>query len=446
METLLALMEGWKGMVLSAAAPLFDWITFLVFMGSFGTRRFPQSVDKGIACLCGLLVWGWYGSSGVLFAEQAAPFGMLAGFVLFYALSWILFAELTFLYRFFLVLLWDLGRYLYAAVLLFAFSALCDLPYPLPRVWREASGQGWFLFIYGGFELVAALCLRQLLRRQDRLHLHPRQLVLYFAFPAASFVSLLAFLPMLSGRPVNQWLIGGCCIALLLANLAVLFLLRRMEQAVRDRERLAALDEQFQMQSRNMEATRELYEVQRKATHDFGSQLEVLGQLLQHQEYDAARDYLKSVSDRRLEYQALVDCRHPALNALFNTRAKTAQAKGIEIRFEVNDLSGLPFQQADLTVLMANLLDNAIQASEKSPQPCAIEVRALREEGFFFSVRNTSLPIAVENGCICTTKNDAKLHGFGLLNVKSIVEKYKGIWLMQYEAGWFQFTGEIPLL
>ena len=320
METLLALMEGWKGIVLSAAAPLFDWITFLVFMGSFGTRRFPQSVGKGIACLCGLLVWGWYSSSGALFAAQATPFGILAAFVLFYILSCILFTGLTFLYRFFLVLLWCLGRCLYIAVLLLAFSALFDLPYPLPRVWREASAQGWFLFIYGGFELVVALALRQLLRRPDRLHLNPRQLLLYLAFPAASFVSLLAFLPMLNGRPVNQWLIGGCCIALLLANLAVLFLLRRMEQAARDRERLAALDEQFQMQSRNMEATRELYEVQRKATHDFGSQLEVLGQLLQHQEYDAARDYLKSVSDRRLEYQALVDCRHPALNALFNTR------------------------------------------------------------------------------------------------------------------------------
>lgn len=210
METLLALMEGWKGIVLSAAAPLFDWITFLVFMGSFGTRRFPQSVGKGIACLCGLLVWGWYSSSGALFAAQATPFGILAAFVLFYILSCILFTGLTFLYRFFLVLLWCLGRCLYIAVLLLAFSALFDLPYPLPRVWREASAQGWFLFIYGGFELVVALALRQLLRRPDRLHLNPRQLLLYLAFPAASFVSLLAFLPMLNGRPVNQWLIGGC--------------------------------------------------------------------------------------------------------------------------------------------------------------------------------------------------------------------------------------------
>ena len=76
METLLALMEGLTGAALSAAAPLFDWITFLVFMGSFGTRRFPQPVNKGIACLCGLLIWGWYSSSGTLFTEQAAPFGL----------------------------------------------------------------------------------------------------------------------------------------------------------------------------------------------------------------------------------------------------------------------------------------------------------------------------------------------------------------------------------
>ena len=141
METLLALMEGLQGAALSAAAPVFDWITFLVFMGSFGSRRFPQTVDQGIACLCGLLVWGWYSLSGAFFEEQAAPFGMLSGFALFYILSWILFTGLTFLYRFFLVLLWDLGRCLYAAVLLLAFSALCNLPYLLPRVWKEASGQ-----------------------------------------------------------------------------------------------------------------------------------------------------------------------------------------------------------------------------------------------------------------------------------------------------------------
>ena len=126
-------------------------------------------------------------------------------------------------------------------------------------------------------------------------------------------------------------------------------------------------------------------------------------------------------------------------------RAGAAEARGIEVRFAVNDLSALPFDQADLTVLLANLLDNAIEACEKCPQPRSIEVRALQEESFFFSVRNTSLPVDIQDGHIPTTKPDPRLHGFGLPNVKAIVEKYHGTCAMQYADGWFQFAGEMPI-
>ena len=36
-----------------------------------------------------------------------------------------------------------------------------------------------------------------------------------------------------------------------------------------------------------------------------------------------------------------------------------------------------------------------------------------------------------------------QLHGFGLSNVKLILEKYNGDFTMDYEDNWFQFTGEI---
>ena len=163
------------------------------------------------------------------------------------------------------------------------------------------------------------------------------------------------------------------------------------------------------------------------------------------QEYDAAGKYLESVSGRQSDRMVLVDCHHPILNALFNTKAETAARKQIEIRFAVNDLSSLPFDQADLTVLLANLLDNAIEACEKCSGPRSIEVRALKEDDFFFSVRNTSLPVVIRDGHIPTTKPDPRLHGFGLPNVKAIVEKYHGTCAMQYADGWFQFAGEIPV-
>ena len=243
----------------------------------------------------------------------------------------------------------------------------------------------------------------------------------------------------------SEWFVLACCGALLLANAAVFYLLHQMEQAAQSQKKLVALGQQLQMQAANMESARGLYEAQRKATHDFRAQLEVLGQLLRNQEYDAAGKYLESVSGRQSDRLVLVDCHHPILNALFNTKAEAAAQKQIEIRFSVNDLSALPFDQADLTVLLANLLDNAIEACEKCAQPRTIEVRALKEESFFFSVHNTSLPVAIQDGHIPTTKPDPRLHGFGLPNVKAIVEKYHGTCAMQYADGWFQFAGEMPI-
>lgn len=129
--------------------------------------------------------------------------------------------------------------------------------------------------------------------------------------------------------------------------------------------------------------------------------------------------------------------------ALFNTKASEAIQEGIEIDFRVNDLSMLPFEAADMVVLLSNLLDNAIEANRSYCGSKKIHVTALWKKSFLFSIRNTSNPVRIENNTIQTTKPDPQLHGFGLSNVKLILEKYNGDFTMDYEDNWFQFTGEI---
>ena len=41
-------------------------------------------------------------------------------------------------------------------------------------------------------------------------------------------------------------------------------------------------------------------------------------------------------------------------------------------------------------------------------------------------------------------KPEPQLHGFGLANIRLILEKYSGEYTMFYENGWFQFTADIP--
>lgn len=126
-------------------------------------------------------------------------------------------------------------------------------------------------------------------------------------------------------------------------------------------------------------------------------------------------------------------------------KAAEATRKKINIDFEVNDLSKLPFDASDMVVLLSNLLDNAIEACQQyEKEDKTIHVTAIAQQAFFISIRNTSKPVVILNDSIPTTKPEPQLHGFGLVNIHLILEKYHGEHTMFYENGWFQFTADIP--
>ena len=122
------------------------------------------------------------------------------------------------------------------------------------------------------------------------------------------------------------------------------------------------------------------------------------------------------------------------------------------MQFEVNDLSALKIREIDCTVVLANLLDNAVEACAKLEQPERwIEVKALLEhtggtedETLFISVVNASPPVKIVNDRIDTTKEDPSLHGFGLPNVKEILSQNGAEYIMTYQDNTFQFSLEWP--
>ena len=101
----------------------------------------------------------------------------------------------------------------------------------------------------------------------------------------------------------------------------------------------------------------------------------------------------------------------------------------------------------DLTVILGNLFDNAIEACEKLPeQERQIRVQVLLEEGeLFLSVQNRSLTVALQPGQLPpSTKENPTLHGYGLENVRTILKKYKALYTMEYYDGWFRFATQLP--
>lgn len=168
-----------------------------------------------------------------------------------------------------------------------------------------------------------------------------------------------------TGKLVGEGVIAFTCGLILAANAALLYLLDRMERAIETKENLLALGQQIQLQAKSMEAASRLYAEQRHKVHDFRAHLNTVQSLLLNQEYEAAEQYLRSVTTMQTDRLFLVNSHHAILDALFNTKATEAIKKGISIDFEVNDLSALPLDVSDMVVLFANLLDNATEACEK---------------------------------------------------------------------------------
>lgn len=231
-----------------------------------------------------------------------------------------------------------------------------------------------------------------------------------------------------------------------MANAAILYLLDQVKREEQNREKLLALNQQLQMQRKNMEETCNLYSTQRKQVHDFRAHLDMIKQLLDDQQFVAAESYLDSILKQQSERIFLVNCHHPVLNALFNSKASEAIRQNIDVHFEVNDLSGLMIDAIDLTVLLSNLIDNAIEGCKKCAQNRSIQIQAnMKASQFSFIIRNTALPVKIINNEIPSTKSSLHLHGFGLSNIKAILNKYCGEYAMSYKDGYFQFIFEIPL-
>lgn len=239
-----------------------------------------------------------------------------------------------------------------------------------------------------------------------------------------------------------------CATFITVMQIAALLLISWMEQNANFREEAISLQAKSKAQQKSIEALSAAYAQQRKLTHDFRAHLSTLDGMLMQQNRDinTIQTY-HSLQSKQNERILLVNTHHAALDALLNQKALVAKNRKIDIQFSVNDLSPIKIDMVDLTVVISNTLDNAIEACEKLPETDRqIYVQALLEEDeLFYAVRNKSLPVnMIANQLPASTKENPSFHGYGLQNVHTTLEKYHTLYAMDYENGWFEFATELP--
>lgn len=132
-------------------------------------------------------------------------------------------------------------------------------------------------------------------------------------------------------------------------------------------------------------------------------------------------------------------------DAILNSKISLAKSKGINVIADAKVPVELKMSDIDLCIVIGNLFDNAIEASLALPE----EERLIR---LYMDIKNTQLYMCLTNftsvkklkkqgGRYVTTKGEG--HGFGLVRVDDIIERYGGYISRNSEDG--AFTTEIML-
>ena len=190
------------------------------------------------------------------------------------------------------------------------------------------------------------------------------------------------------------------------------------------------LSKQLETQVSYYEKINNIYSEFRSFRHDFKNHLLCLRSLLAENEVENALQYMNDIENMSYTEKKNYDTGNIIADALLNDKNEKAIANRSHITFSgyvpTNGITN-----SDLCTIMANALDNAIEACAKdtSDEIKEISVESDFKRGyFFFKVRNPIYEkIDIKNGNeIKTSKEDKNLHGFGVANIVKTVKKYNG--------------------
>lgn len=191
------------------------------------------------------------------------------------------------------------------------------------------------------------------------------------------------------------------------------------------------------LQSR-MEAVRAAENAIRTERHDLRHRLQTVAELVGRGDKEAALNFLDTAQKRLDEGKAIRWCRPPVLDAVFSSYFDQARSQDIRVEARISLPDVLPVNEGELAIVVANALENAIQANRNLPldrreihckmvgapgimleisNPCAGEV--------FFDSRG--LPIAQKEG-----------HGLGVQSISAFCRKNGAVCQFDLTEGWFR--------
>lgn len=194
------------------------------------------------------------------------------------------------------------------------------------------------------------------------------------------------------------------------------------------------------LMEKNYTEIKHAQDIIRKQVHDFKNHILTIDGMLS--EDSNAKKYTKELLET--SYQQAQNCHsgNEIIDSIINCKMNEATNQNIEFNHKILLNTKLNISFVDICAILANQIDNAIEACVKIPNDKErfVKVEIWNKESFvFFKVTNTVFQNPFDNSHnLKTTKDNSDyMHGFGIKNIQETASKYGGTLKNDYSNNCF---------
>lgn len=200
--------------------------------------------------------------------------------------------------------------------------------------------------------------------------------------------------------------------------------------------------------NRQYNEVEDIYKKMRAWRHDYHNHIQTMKAYLELSRFEDMERYLNDLDKDLTTIDTVLKTGNIMVDAILNTKLSLAMNQGIKINAKAKVPQNLMVSDIDLSVIIGNLMDNAMEAAAlfKNPEDRFIRVyiREMKKQ-LYISITNSAGGHAKKSGFEYLSTKLETNHGFGLKRVDSLVAKYHGFINRQSEEGVFSTEIMLPL-
>lgn len=228
-------------------------------------------------------------------------------------------------------------------------------------------------------------------------------------------------------KSINDYDILFAFLSIALLNIVLFILLNRMENSRRLREKYNLAKMNLEIQKQFIINAQKNYQQTKVLHHDMKHYLMTVMGLIVNGNQEEAKNYLETILEEKLPLVYTgIQTGTVAVDSVINAKFSVCREKGIDVKAALNT-EFKEIDEMDMSILLSNLLDNAVNGCQNSDEP-KIDLEIARKKSYIrITVKNSiSDSVLLNNPDLNTTKSEKSMHGYGITSIREISRKYDG--------------------